>query len=102
MIQKGTPKQQTYMLLNGELETDYLRAGETYYLKEKKAPEGFLLSDEVLKIQVDGNSLTQEFTPNAKTYEVQETEKKGHLEIFKFTTAGSTGPAKFEKERLSR
>ena len=95
---KGKPKTaDIYVIKNGELETDYLRAGETYYLKEKKAPEGFLLSDEVLKIQVDGNSLTQEFTPNAKTYEVQETEKKGHLEIYKFTTAGSTGPAKFEK-----
>ena len=95
---KGKPKTaDIYVIKNGELETDYLRAGETYYLKEKKAPEGFLLSDEVLKIQVDGNSLTQEYTPNAKTYEVQETEKKGHLEIYKFTTDGSTGPAKFEK-----
>ena len=28
---------------------------------------------------------------------MQETEKKGHLEIYKFTTDGSTGPAKFEK-----
>lgn len=46
---------------------------------------------------MDGNSLTQEYTPNAKTYEVQETEKKGHLEIYKFTTDGSTGPANFEK-----
>ena len=86
-----------YIIKKGELETDYLRAGETYYLKEKRAPEGFLLSTDVLKIQVDGNSLTQEYTPNAKTYEVQETEKKGHLEIYKFTTDGSTGPAKFEK-----
>lgn len=86
-----------YIIKNGELETDYLRAGKTYYLKEKRAPEGFLLSTDVLKIQVDGNSLTQEYTPNAKTYEVQETEKKGHLEIYKFTTDGSTGPAKFEK-----
>lgn len=86
-----------YIIKNGELETDYLRAGETYYLKEKRAPEGFLLSTDVLKIQVDGNSLTQEYTPNAKTYEVQETEKKGHLEIYKFTTDGSTGPANFEK-----
>lgn len=86
-----------YIIKNGELETDYLRAGKTYYLKEKRAPEGFLLSTDVLKIQVDGNSLTQEYTPNAKTYEVQETEKKGHLEIYKFTTDGSTGPANFEK-----
>ena len=46
---------------------------------------------------MDGNSLTQEYTPAAKTYEVQETEKKGHLEIYKFTTDGSTGPANFEK-----
>lgn len=86
-----------YIIKNGELETDYLRAGKTYYLKEEKAPEGFLLSTDVLKIQVDGNSLTQEYTPAAKTYEVQETEKKGHLEIYKFTTDGSTGPANFEK-----
>jgi hypothetical protein len=95
---KGKEKtEDLYIIKNGELETDYLRAGETYYLKEKKAPEGFLLSTDVLKIQVDGNSLTQEYTPNAKTYEVQETEKKGHLEIYKFTTDGSTGPANFEK-----
>ena len=64
-----------YIIKNGELETDYLRAGKTYYLKEESAPEGFLLSTDVLKIQVDGNSLTQEYTPNAKTYEVQETER---------------------------
>ena len=95
---KGKEKiEDLYIIKNGELETDYLRAGKTYYLKEKRAPEGFLLSTDVLKIQVDGNSLTQEYTPNAKTYEVQETEKKGHLEIYKFTTDGSTGPAKFEK-----
>lgn len=95
---KGKEKiEDLYIIKNGELETDYLRAGKTYYLKEKRAPEGFLLSTDVLKIQVDGNSLTQEYTPNAKTYEVQETEKKGHLEIYKFTTDGSTGPANFEK-----
>ena len=95
---KGKEKiEDLYIIKNGELETDYLRAGKTYYLKEEKAPEGFLLSTDVLKIQVDGNSLTQEYTPAAKTYEVQETEKKGHLEIYKFTTDGSTGPANFEK-----
>ena len=95
---KGKEKiEDLYIIKNGELETDYLRAGKTYYLKEESAPEGFLLSTDVLKIQVDGNSLTQEYTPNAKTYEVQETEKKGHLEIYKFTTDGSTGPANFEK-----
>lgn len=87
----------SYIIKNGKLETDYLRAGVTYYLKETKAPKGFLLSSDVLKIQVDGSSLSQEYTINAKRYEVEETEKKGHLEIYKFTTDGSTGPAAFEE-----
>lgn len=94
----GTPKRaDIYVIKNGKLETDYLQAGKTYYLKEIKAPEGFFISNDVLKIQVDGSQLTQEYTANAKTYEVYETEKKGHLEIYKFTTDGSTGPATFEE-----
>ena len=46
---KGKEKtEDLYIIKNGELETDYLRAGKTYYLKEKRAPEGFLLSTDVL------------------------------------------------------
>ena len=39
-----------YQTSGGRLTTDYLRSGNTYYLKEIHAPTGFLLSDEVIEL----------------------------------------------------
>ena len=52
-----------YRISGGKLTTDYLRSGNTYYLKEIQAPTGFLLSDEVKELKIDAFAKTDEFTP---------------------------------------
>lgn len=52
-----------YRISGGKLITDYLRSGNTYYLKEIQAPTGFLLSDEVKELKIDAFAKTDEFTP---------------------------------------
>ena len=52
-----------YRISGGKLTTDYLRSGNTYYLKEIQAPTGFLLSDEVKELKIDASAKTDEFTP---------------------------------------
>lgn len=51
-----------YQTIGGKLTTDYLRSGNTYYLKEIQAPTGFLLSDEVKELKIDVSAKTDEFT----------------------------------------
>lgn len=87
----------TYTVQNGTFVTDYIRSCDTRYLKETKAPEGFFLDDTVYTIDIDGKSLSAEYTQEAVMVDVSETEKKGHLEIYKIATDGSTGPAAFEE-----
>ncbi len=86
-----------YVTKSGQLETDYLRAGITYYLKETKAPEGYLLNEKTYPILVNGTELPSvEFTPTAKTIEVEEPAIKGKIALRKFIASGQTGPIRPE------
>lgn len=86
-----------YVINNGTLVTDFIRTKDTVYLKEVEAPEGFFLDETVHKVKADGSAFTDEMKAEALTVDSYETEKKGHLEIYKFMTDGSTGPADFEE-----
>lgn len=89
----------TYTVKNGTFTTDYLKAGVNYYLKETKAPEGYLLNTKVETVRVDGAALKDiEFTPNAKTVEVKEAPKLGRVEIFKIMSDGESGTGEFENK----
>ncbi len=69
---------------NGKMDTDFLRCGTTYYAKEVSPPEGFLLSDEVITISVDGTPYTLEWTHDAATFPVREDEIFNTISIVKY------------------
>lgn len=72
-----------YTISGGKLTTDYLRSGNTYYLKETKAPTGFLLNTEVKELKVDASEKTDEFTEVLMTADFPENEIHGKVAINK-------------------
>ncbi len=81
-----------YTVKEQKMVTDYLRSGCTYYLKEIKAPVGYLLSNHVLTIQVDASNQPIEYTPDLVTMEYSEPPILGKVEIIKYDSDGKTGP----------
>lgn len=81
-----------YTVKDQKMVTDYLRSGYTYYLKEIKAPVGYLLSNNVLTIQVDASNQPVEYTPDLVTMEYSEPPILGKVEIIKYDSDGKTGP----------
>lgn len=81
--------------------TDYILCGVTYYLKEVKPSEGFLLSNEVIPIRISGAEIddTQEFanSPSKEYIEVHEPHIKNDINIFKIR-GEDTGEAEFEHD----
>ena len=85
-----------YSFLNGTSTTGIYLKGETlstttvpigtYYLVETKAPIGYLLSDEVKKLTIDGS---HHKTSNRATVTFLETPKRGSLSIVKSPSATS-------------
>ena len=69
---------------SGGISTDFLRCGTAYYLKEVSPPEGFLLSDEVLTVNVDGSHYTVEWTRDAATLQANETEIFNTISVIKY------------------
>ena len=47
---------------NYQFETDYMRCGKTYYLKEITPPRGYLKNDKVYDIVADGAKFTAEYS----------------------------------------
>ena len=72
-----------YRISGGKLTTDYLRSGNTYYLKEIQAPTGFLLSDEVKELKIDASAKTDEFTPILFQANFADTSIKGRIAVKK-------------------
>lgn len=72
-----------YRISGGKLTTDYLRSGNTYYLKEIQAPTGFLLSDEVKELKIDASAETDEFTPILFQANFADTPIKGRIAVKK-------------------
>ena len=85
----------------GVLVTDYLLCGVTYYIKEVKPSEGFLLSNWVKPIMISGAEIddTVEFSNSlSKEYiEVHEPHIKNDINIFKIR-GEDTGEAEFEHD----
>ena len=85
----------------GVMITDYLLCGVTYYLKEVKPSEGFLLSKDVTPIMISGAEVddTVEFSNSlSKEYiEVHEPHIKNDINIFKIR-GEDTGEAEFEHD----
>lgn len=72
-----------YQTSGGRLTTDYLRSGNTYYLKEIQAPTGFLLSDEVKELKIDASAKTDEFTPVLFEADFSDSPIKGKIAVKK-------------------
>lgn len=90
---KGTAKTAgVYTVKDGKLTTDFLRSGNTYYLKETKAPVGYTLSNDVLPINVDAASKDAEYTYDLATEEYGNQPILGKVEIIKYDSDGKTGP----------
>lgn len=80
-----------YKVSNGKMETDYLRSGSTYYLKEVKAPTGYTLSNDVLPIRVDASGVTAEYTNNLASVEFGNQPILGKIALQKYYSNGETG-----------
>lgn len=62
---------------NYQFETDYMRCGKTYYLKEITSPKGYLKNDKVYDIVADGTNFTAEY--NSVEKQVSERPIKGDV-----------------------
>ena len=80
---------------NYQFETDYMRCGKTYYLKEVTPPRGYLKNDKVYDIVADGAKFTAEY--NSVEKQVSEKPIKGYVAIIKGMGNGTAGIVPFEK-----
>lgn len=80
---------------NYQFETDYMRCGKTYYLKEITPPKGYLKNDKVYDIVADGVKFTAEY--NSVEKQVSEKPIKGDVAIIKGMGNGTAGIVPFEK-----
>ncbi len=80
---------------NYQFETDYMRCGKTYYLKEITSPRGYLKNDKVYDIVADGANFTAEY--NSVEKQVSEKPIKGDVAIIKGMGNGTAGIVPFEK-----
>lgn len=80
---------------NYQFETDYMRCGKTYYLKEITPPKGYLKNDKIYDIIADGANFTAEY--NSVEKQVSEKPIKGDVAIIKGMGNGTAGIVSFEK-----
>lgn len=76
---------------NGQFETDYVRCGSDYYLKEITRPTGYLKNDKVYTVHEDGQEYTAEYNSAESKVELGETVIKGNVAITKIMTNGAVG-----------
>lgn len=81
---------------NGQFETDYVRCGTDYYLKEITPPTGYLKNDTIYTVHEDGKEYTAEYNKAKKDYEVKDKVIKGNVDITKIMTNGAVGITKPE------
>lgn len=86
-----------FTIKNGSFDTPYLRCGQTYYLKERKAPKGYVLKKDVIPVTLDGAEQTAEYAPDKQTVSVKETAIKGYVKLRKFWTSGGSGKLNYEE-----
>ena len=80
---------------NYQFETDYMRFGKTYYLKEITPPKGYLKNNKMYDFVADGAKLTAEY--NSVEKQVSEKPIKGDVAIIKGMGNGTAGIVPFEK-----
>ena len=68
---------------DGTLTTDYLRSGNTYYIKELSAPKGFIVNGTPQSVTIDASSKDQEFSDVLMEKEIPNNEIKGKIAINK-------------------
>lgn len=81
-----------YTVQDGKMVTDFLRSGNTYYLKEVKAPVGYTLSNDVLTVKVDASNKAAEYTYDLATEEYGNQPVLGKVAVQKYDSEGQTGP----------
>lgn len=81
-----------YTVKDGMLGTDFLRSGNTYYLKEVKAPVGYTLSNDILPVKVDASNKAAEYTYDLATAEYGNKPVLGKVAVKKYYSDGKTGP----------
>lgn len=81
---------------NGQFETDYVRCGSDYYLKEITPPTGYLKNDKIYTVHEDGKEYTAEYNKAKKDYEIKDKVIKGNVDIIKIMTNGAVGITKPE------
>ncbi len=90
--EKGREKKaDKYSTKDGMLETDYLRCGTTYYLKEIVPPVGYQKSEMIMPITIDGSGCTQEFTTAGKSLSYKNQPLLGKIALQKYYSEGETG-----------
>lgn len=95
--QNGEETDGVYEVKNGRFVTDYLRAGKTYYLKEAESPEGYLISNEVIPLNVSADSNNEELSRSVEVIGVKESPILGKVAIQKILNDGSTGEVTYEE-----
>lgn len=86
---QGEPRFETK---NGAFETEYLRAGYTYYLKELQAPEGYKQNTEVIPIKLDGSKYPEvEWQNEPEEVQVDNQPILGKVALQKYWSEGETG-----------
>ena len=80
-----------YTVQNGKMVTDFLRSGNTYYLKEVKAPVGYTLSNDTLTVKVDASNKAAEYTYDLATEEYGNQPILGKVAVQKYDSEGQTG-----------
>lgn len=83
---------------NGQFETDYVRCGTDYYLKEITPPTGYLKNDKVYTVHENGKEYTTEYNSAKTKVELGEDVIKGNVDITKIMTNGVVGITKPEAD----
>lgn len=94
MKQNGTTStHNTFEIKNGSFETDYLRCGITYYLKELKAPKGYKRKTDVTKITLNGGKYPEdvEYVTTKENITIDNQPILGKVALQKFYSMGQTG-----------
>ena len=81
---------------NCQFETDFVRCGTDYYLKEITPPTGYLKNDKVYTIHENGQQYTAEYNSAKTKLELGEDVIKGNVDIIKIMTNGAVGITKPE------
>ena len=76
---------------NNQFETDYVRCGTDFYLKEITPPTGYLKNDKVYTVHENGQEYTAEYNSAKSKLELGEDVIKGNISIIKGKGNGTAG-----------